>query len=339
MPLFAFKSTNHFVASSDGIILQVYELTKPTNHLSSIQKVDWKNDGGDDDDIDQEVSDGKSYNGLSFLDGQGKIEGEKALTTLAQHLKQLHLLVSPKGYCFQQVSELGMYSDFGIHYLRLNDLFSWPRHNIDLATSNVWSRLEFKYSLPKHKNPSKQKPNVGGGKEEELEKLKEEMEEANEANEKELQKLKRAYEDQHKQVQKKDKELRMLKKMKDNTWELQRQLKKKDDELKILKKKMDEEDEEKAQRIEELEKVNKDLEEEMQKQLKRKDDELKMLKEKNDNGGIQSSRYDEVEKLKEELEMANKAKDYELQKLRKEKDREISKILQENDYKLFNMSK
>ncbi|CAN1815685.1 hypothetical protein LINPERHAP1_LOCUS27529 [Linum perenne] len=389
MPLFAFKSTNHFVASSDGIILQVYELTKPTNHLSSIQKVDWKVVATisasleEDDDNDDEVSDGKSYNGLSFLDGQGKIEGEKALTTLAQHLKQLHLLVSPKGYCFQQVSELGMYSDFGIHYLRLNDLFSWPRHNIDLATSNVWSRLEFKYSLPKHKNPSKQKPNVGGGvskekeaklerlvkeKEEELEKLKEEMEEANE------------------QVQKKDKELRMLKKMKDEEeaksqrieeleklnedleeankkkdeelQKLAKQLKKKDDELKILKKKMDEEDEEKAQRIEELEKVNKDLEEannikdeelqrlansndirEMQKQLKRKDDELKMLKEKNDNGGIQSSRYDEVEKLKEELEMANKAKDYELQKLRKEKDREISKILQENDYKLFNMSK
>ncbi|CAN1815684.1 hypothetical protein LINPERHAP1_LOCUS27529 [Linum perenne] len=426
MPLFAFKSTNHFVASSDGIILQVYELTKPTNHLSSIQKVDWKVVATISASLEED-DDGKSYNGLSFLDGQGKIEGEKALTTLAQHLKQLHLLVSPKGYCFQQVSELGMYSDFGIHYLRLNDLFSWPRHNIDLATSNVWSRLEFKYSLPKHKNPSKQKPNVGGGvskekeaklerlvkeKEEELEKLKEEkdkelrmlkkmkdeeeaksqrieeleklnedLEEANKKKDEELQKLAKSKNtvELQRQLKKKDDELKLLKKRKydeeakaqrieeleklnedleetnkindeelqklaksKNTWELQRQLKKKDDELKILKKKMDEEDEEKAQRIEELEKVNKDLEE----ANNIKDEELQRLANSNDIREmqkqlkrIQSSRYDEVEKLKEELEMANKAKDYELQKLRKEKDREISKILQENDYKLFNMSK
>ncbi|CAN1184534.1 hypothetical protein LINPERHAP2_LOCUS37028 [Linum perenne] len=274
MPLFAFKSNNHFVTSSDGIILQVYELTKPTTQLSSIQKADWKVVATIGASLEEEeVSDGKSYNGLSFLDGQGKIEGEKALTTLAQHLKQLHLLVSPKGYCFQQVSEIGMYSDFGIHYLRLNDLFSWPRHKIDLAMSNVWSRLELKYNLPKHKNPSKPKSNIGGGvskekeaklerlvkeKEEELEKLKEEMEEANEANGKELQKLKKAYEDQHKQVQKKDKELRMLKKMKD-------------------------EEEAKAQRIEELEKLNEDLEE----ANKAKEEELQKLAKSKNTGELQ----------------------------------------------------
>ncbi|CAN1181745.1 hypothetical protein LINPERHAP2_LOCUS35587, partial [Linum perenne] len=37
---------------------------------------------------------------------------------------------------------------------------SWPRHKVDLATTNVWSRLELKYSLPKHKNTS-QRPTVG----------------------------------------------------------------------------------------------------------------------------------------------------------------------------------
>ncbi|CAN1813408.1 hypothetical protein LINPERHAP1_LOCUS26863 [Linum perenne] len=68
---------------------------------------------------------------------------------LAKHLRQLHLLVNPEGYCFQEVSEFGVYSDFGIHYVRLNDLFSWPRHKVDLATTNVWSRLELKYSLRK----------------------------------------------------------------------------------------------------------------------------------------------------------------------------------------------
>ncbi|CAN1813410.1 hypothetical protein LINPERHAP1_LOCUS26863 [Linum perenne] len=163
MPLFAFKSNNHFVASSDGIVLHIYELTKSSVHLSSIQKVDWKKvatidtdlrDDDDDDDIDPM--------GLLFFDGHGRIEGREALTMLAKHLRQLHLLVNPEGYCFQEVSEFGVYSDFGIHYVRLNDLFSWPRHKVDLATTNVWSRLELKYSLPKHKNTS-QPPTVGGG--------------------------------------------------------------------------------------------------------------------------------------------------------------------------------
>ncbi|CAN1184548.1 hypothetical protein LINPERHAP2_LOCUS37028 [Linum perenne] len=163
MPLFAFKSNNHFVTSSDGAILQVHELTKSSDHLSSIHKSDWKKIAtispgldDDDDDIDSKATDDMSYNGLLFFDGHGRIKGRIALTMLAQHLKQLHLLVSPEGYCFQEVSEIG------IHYLRLNDLFSWPRHKIDLAMSNVWSRLELKYNLPKHKNPSKPKSNIGG---------------------------------------------------------------------------------------------------------------------------------------------------------------------------------
>ncbi|CAN1816263.1 hypothetical protein LINPERHAP1_LOCUS27717, partial [Linum perenne] len=257
--LISSQRTTLLPASSDGIILQVYD------------------DGDDDDEV--------PYNGILFFDGLGRIEGQKALTTLAQHLKSLHLLVNPEGYCFQDVSELGVYSDFGIHYFRLNDLFSWPHHGVELATtSNVWSRVKLKYHMPKHKNMSS-KPTVGGGvskekyaeleksvkeKDEELEKLKEEMEDANEAREKELQKLKRGNEEQKKKAQKKDRELQML------------------------KKKKAEEEEVKVQKIEELEKLNDDLEEankvkdeelqklvksknvgELQKQLKKKDDEFR----------------------------------------------------------------
>ncbi|CAN1342576.1 hypothetical protein LINPERPRIM_LOCUS39506 [Linum perenne] len=352
MPLFAFKSNNHFVTSSDGAILQVHELAKSSDHLSSIQKSDWKKVAtispglDDDDDIDSKATDDMSYNGLLFFDGHGRIKGRIALTMLAQHLKQLHLLVSPEGYCFQEVSEIGTHPDFGIHYLRLNDLFSWPRHEVDLVTINVWSRLELKYSLPKYK------------KDKELEKLKEEMDEKDdEENIQRIEELEKLNKDLEEANKARDKELKMLAKSK-NMGEMQRQLKKKDDELHSLKKKKDEEDEEKAQRIEELEKLNEDLAEEnkakdeelqmlekvknmveMRRQLKKKDDELRLLKKKKDaEEEIQAQRikelekYDEVEKLKEELEMARHAKDYELQKLRKQKDEEISKLLHENDY-------
>ncbi|CAN1825424.1 hypothetical protein LINPERHAP1_LOCUS31170 [Linum perenne] len=252
-----FQSNNHFVASSDGTVIQVHELTKSSIHLSSIQKADWKKLATIDTDIEDDDS---GSNGLLFFDGHGRIEGREALAMLAKHLRQPYLLVSPEGYCFQEVFELGMYSDFGIQYVRLNDLFSWLRHEVELVSINVWSRLELKYSLPKHKSTSS-KTTVGGGmskekcaeleesvkeKDEELEKLKEEMDDAIEAKKEELQKLKKASEDQQKQAQKKDKEL-----------------------LK-LKNKKNEEEEEKAQRVEELEKLNEGLEE----ANKAKDEEL-----------------------------------------------------------------
>ncbi|CAN1184544.1 hypothetical protein LINPERHAP2_LOCUS37028 [Linum perenne] len=343
MPLFAFKSNNHFVTSSDGAILQVHELTKSSDHLSSIHKSDWKKIAtispgldDDDDDIDSKATDDMSYNGLLFFDGHGRIKGRIALTMLAQHLKQLHLLVSPEGYCFQEVSEIGTYPDFGIHYLRLNDLFSWPRHEVDLVTINVWSRLELTYSLPKYKNTTS--TTIIGGrvnkekyaeleklvkeKDKELEKLKEEMDEVieeNEAKEEELQKLKKTDEEHQKQLKKKDK-------------------------------KKDEEDEEKAQRIEELEKLNEDLAEEnkakdeelqmlekvknmveMRRQLKKKDDELRLLKKKKDA----EERIEELEKLNEDLEEANKAKEEELQKLAKSKNTgELQRQLKKKDDEL-----
>ncbi|CAN0861182.1 hypothetical protein LINGRAHAP2_LOCUS8140 [Linum grandiflorum] len=331
MPLFPFKSNAHFVTSSDGTILQVYELTKPTNQLPFVKKADWKQvttiTASLEEEDDDEASDEKSYNGLAFFDGHGKIEGEKALTTLAQHLKQLHLLVNPKGYCFQDVSDLGMYSDFGIHYLRLNDLFSWPCHKIDLTTSNVWGRLELKYNSPSKRqgpSPKSSKPSVGGGvskekyaklemlvkeKDEELEKLKEEMEEANV-------KLKKAYEDQHKQVQKKDKELRMLKKMKD-------------------------EEEAKTQRIEELEKLNEDLEE----ANRSKDEELQKLKKKKDDEDAKTKRIEELEKLNEEALKSKKDDEEEksrrieelektIEEMEKGKNEELQKALREKNHEL-----
>ncbi|CAN0861202.1 hypothetical protein LINGRAHAP2_LOCUS8140 [Linum grandiflorum] len=360
MPLFPFKSNAHFVTSSDGTILQVYELTKPTNQLPFVKKADWKQVTTITASLEE---DEKSYNGLAFFDGHGKIEGEKALTTLAQHLKQLHLLVNPKGYCFQDVSDLGMYSDFGIHYLRLNDLFSWPCHKIDLTTSNVWGRLELKYNSPSKRqgpSPKSSKPSVGGGvskekyaklemlvkeKDEELEKLKEEMEEANVVNEKEQQKkmkdeeeaktqrieeLEKLNEDLEEANRSKDEELQKLAKSK-NVGELQRQLKKKDDELRILKKKKDDEDA-KTKRIEELEKLNEELED----ATKAKEEELQKLKQRkpNEGGNKATIRVAELEKLKDQMEDLIVAKDEELEKVKKDKDEEIRKILKKKEVEL-----
>ncbi|CAN1184786.1 hypothetical protein LINPERHAP2_LOCUS37182, partial [Linum perenne] len=265
--LFDFKSENHFVASSDGIILQVYDLTNHSiqkTHSKKVATIQTVLDGDDDDEV--------PYNGILFFDGLGRIEGQKALTTLAQHLKSLHLLVSPEGYCFQDVSELGVYSDFGIHYLRLNDLFSWPCHGVELATtSNVWSRVKLKYHLPKHKNTSS-KPTVGGGV------------------------SKEKYAELGKLVKEKDEELEKLKE------EMEEELE---------KQKEDMEDAIKAKN-EELQKFNKEKDEEIRKILKRKDVDLRALQNKKDDGDEKSKKIEELKKKKEEMELADKTKDEEL---------------------------
>ncbi|CAN0903802.1 hypothetical protein LINGRAHAP2_LOCUS22749 [Linum grandiflorum] len=159
MAPFDFKSSNHFVASSDGTTLQVHELT--ANHMVhpfSIRKAHWKQVANinmtsleDDDDPDEETEQ-ISYDGLLFFDGHGRTEGSKALTVLAKHPKGLRLLVNPEGYCFEESMEFADYADFGIHYVRLNDLFSWPHHRVNLATTSVWSRSELKYQVPKPKH-------------------------------------------------------------------------------------------------------------------------------------------------------------------------------------------
>ncbi|CAN0903818.1 hypothetical protein LINGRAHAP2_LOCUS22752 [Linum grandiflorum] len=152
MAPFDFKFSNHFVASSDGTTLQVHELT--ANHMVhsfSIRKAHWKQVANiNKEDDDHEDTEQISYDGLLFFDGHGRIEGTKALTVLAQH-------VNPEGYCFQESMELADYADFGIHYLRLNDLFSWPHHGVDLATTSVWSRSELKYQITREKTEELQK--------------------------------------------------------------------------------------------------------------------------------------------------------------------------------------
>ncbi|CAN1253961.1 hypothetical protein LINPERPRIM_LOCUS8487 [Linum perenne] len=331
MPLFAFSSNNHFVASSDVTVLHNYELTKSSIHLSSIQKADWKTLATIDTNIkDEDIS----SKGLMFFDGHGRIKGRKALTMLAQHLKELHLLVSPEGYCFQDVSEFGVYSDFGIHYVRLNDFFSCPRHKVELVSISVWSRLELKYNLSKHKNTPK--PNVDGG----------------------LSKEK--YVKLEKTVKAKDEELEKLKEKMDDV------IQEKEEEL---QKKKDEEEETKARRTEEIEKVNEELEEangvkddepqklvkpndirELQKQLKKKDDELWLLKKKDGEEKLRkekeeevskkeadrdekSRRNEELRKTNEDMEMKNRVKDEELEKLQnllKKKSQELE-VLEKKD--------
>ncbi|CAN0903799.1 hypothetical protein LINGRAHAP2_LOCUS22749 [Linum grandiflorum] len=149
MAPFDFKSSNHFVASSDGTTLQVHELT--ANHMVhpfSIRKAHWKQVANINmTSLEEQIS----YDGLLFFDGHGRTEGSKALTVLAKHPKGLRLLVNPEGYCFEESMEFADYADFGIHYVRLNDLFSWPHHRVNLATTSVWSRSELKYQVPKPK--------------------------------------------------------------------------------------------------------------------------------------------------------------------------------------------
>ncbi|CAN1815005.1 hypothetical protein LINPERHAP1_LOCUS27288 [Linum perenne] len=151
MAPFDFKSATHFVASSDGITLQVYEFTEPTNNPSSIQKPHFKHVAKICHETSKEEGGAKTTSSYDH----GRIEGREGLTMLAQHLAQLHLVVSPQGYCFQDVSEHGMYVDLEIHYLRLNDLFCWSHHGVESmasTTNTVWTRSELKHPVRKGEN-------------------------------------------------------------------------------------------------------------------------------------------------------------------------------------------
>ncbi|CAN1180144.1 hypothetical protein LINPERPRIM_LOCUS12541 [Linum perenne] len=340
MAPFNFKSYNHFITSSNGTTLQVYELTKPMVHPFSIRKTDWKEVANinisleDDDDVDDDEAERMSYDGLLFFDGHGGIEGSKALTMLAQHLKRLRLLVNPEGYCFQESGELADYADFGIHYLRLNDLFSWPHHGVELAMITVWSRLEMKY----HVSTSKRTKNDGVNlqkkleelkkllkeRDEELEKLNEELEEAKEAKNEEMEQLRN-------KLKRKDEELRMLRKKKD-----------KDHEANELEKQRKEE---MQKANEELQKLRKEKDEELQKMIRDKDDQLQKLVKKKDD-----EKKDEIARVKKEaarrMEELEKERDEEIQKaneemrkLRKEKDEELQKMIRDKDDQLQKLGK
>nr|AER92600.1 hypothetical protein [Linum usitatissimum] len=296
MAPFDFKSTNHFVASSDGTTLQIYNLmAKAMVHPFSIRKAHWEEVANinmitlEDDDDDDEETQQISYDGLLFFDGHGRIEGTKAVTVLAQHLKRLRLLVNPEGYCFQESVEL---ADFGIHYLRLNDLFSWPHHGVNLATTSVWGRSELKYQVTKPKPTTTADHHHEHG--------------ANHLQNK-LEELKRLLKEKEDELEKADE-------VKDE--ELENLRKEKDEEMRVLRKKKDEE-KVKARKAEEaLEKLKEEIEdskeskdeemEQLRKQLKRKDEEMRILKRKKDKDQeANSKRIDELEKLKEEMEDAN----------------------------------
>ncbi|CAN1750856.1 hypothetical protein LINPERHAP1_LOCUS4176 [Linum perenne] len=302
MAPFIFKSDNHFVASSDGTTLQVYELTKPLIHPSSIRNTHWNEVAKINIGLRHDTNEGISYNGLLFFDGHGRIEGRATLTTLAHHLMLLRLRVSPEGYCFQDVTDLGNYADFGIHYLFLNDLFCWPRHGVELVTITNWHRWDLEYHYrPRNEKTSKSLTGNVVSKEkylelkklledehEELEKLKEEMNEANETK------------------NAKDEELRKLRNEQEE--KLQKILKEKEDGLQILKNEKDEEEkkkEEKAKRVEELEKINGDMEV----ANKERDYAIKKLKKENQEEAqnILKEKSDNEEKTKrvEELERMN----------------------------------
>ncbi|CAN1180145.1 Laminin-like protein epi-1 [Linum perenne] len=327
MAPFNFKSYNHFITSSNGTTLQVYELTKPMVHPFSIRKTDWKEVANinisleDDDDVDDDEAERMSYDGLLFFDGHGGIEGSKALTMLAQHLKRLRLLVNPEGYCFQESGELADYADFGIHYLRLNDLFSWPHHGVELAMITVWSRLEMKY----HVSTSKRTKNDGVNLQKKLEELKKLLKERDEELEKLNEELEEAKEAKNEEME-----------------QLRNKLKRKDEELRMLRKKKDKDHEANVKRIEELVKLKDEMEdanEELQKMKDANEELQKIIKMHETNGNVDINAVTRIEELekqrKEEMQKANE----ELQKLRKEKDEELQKMIRDKDDQLQKLVK
>ncbi|CAN1815007.1 hypothetical protein LINPERHAP1_LOCUS27289 [Linum perenne] len=154
MAPFDFNSKSHFLASSDGTTLQVYEFNHPKDHPSSIQKTDLKEVAqicADLESVAAGISTSLVYNGLAFSNDRAKIKGEEALAMLAQHLAHLRLMVSPEGCCFQDVTELEMYAHYEIYYLRLNDLFPWSHYGVnkDVATIGWPNRSELKHHMPR----------------------------------------------------------------------------------------------------------------------------------------------------------------------------------------------
>ncbi|CAL1408855.1 unnamed protein product [Linum trigynum] len=287
MVLFDFKFDKHFVASSDRNTLQVYELTNPNvNPSSSLRKNHWKEvatitarddyneDEGDDDGASTEE---ESFSGLMFFDGHGKIEGQEALTKLAQHLTRLQLRVIPQGLCFQDVTGLGEHKDFGFHYLRLNDLFNWPYHGIKMASIAMWRRLVLEYTVPKG---GKRPMVVGGVSKERYEELHKKM---IETKDEELGKLREKMEEQDWEMErlkkergKHETELRELKKQ---TGKEMRQLREEMEERDLEIEKLKEESEKHEQELRDLEKKNN---KELRKLSKKKDGELETLKREKD---------------------------------------------------------
>ncbi|CAI0415564.1 unnamed protein product [Linum tenue] len=323
MVLFDFKSDKHFVTSSDKTTLRVCELSDPSIHPSLIRNAHWREvgnitvDSDDDDDRDvDDLAEERYYDGLLFFDGHGMIEGQEALTRLAQQLTRLGLMVSPGGCCFQDVTELREHKEFGIHYLRLNDLFNWSNHGVYSAKIGMWQRLELKYTVPKHKKISKSPMAVGVVSKEKYEELrrmlnekKEELKKVTTEMEDEIQKLRDDHEEELQKVQqemeaaidKRDAELRKVKKEKGE--ELRNLRKEKDEEIRKLRREM----------CDEVERLEREKDELTSKQLDQKKDKEETVH--------QPGKEQEMKMLRREandLKKQVKEKDEELLKLRRE---------------------
>ncbi|CAI0554625.1 unnamed protein product [Linum tenue] len=326
MVFFDFKSDKHFVTSSDETAIRVCELSDPTIHPSYIRKTHWKEVGtiiildSDDNGDDKDLAEEQYYDGLLFFDGHGKIEGQEALTKLARHLTRSGLIVNPGGYCFQDVTELGEHRDSEAHYLRLNDLFSWANHGIELVRITMWSRLELKYTVSRKKKISKQLMVGGGVSKEKYEELKRMLSKKDE----ELEKVTNEMEDEiQKLTEKKEEELQKLRE------EMEETIEKKDAELRKVKRQRDE-----AKRPKPMmsEGVSKEKYEGLKRMAREKDEELEKLREESEEDlqKLRDEKDGEIRKLKEEMEDASEKHEEELRKSRKEKD-EVQKQLKRND--------
>ncbi|CAN1815002.1 hypothetical protein LINPERHAP1_LOCUS27288 [Linum perenne] len=335
MAPFDFKSATHFVASSDGITLQVYEFTEPTNNPSSIQKPHFKHVAKICHETSKEEGGAKttsSYDALLFPEDHGRIEGREGLTMLAQHLAQLHLVVSPQGYCFQDVSEHGMYVDLEIHYLRLNDLFCWSHHGVESmasTTNTVWTRSELKHPVRKGENllvkpmtrcvvvredKYKELKGMLRNRDDEMEEMKEELDETKNKNQ-----IANLTREKEIAIVTKDEEVEKLRR------ETETAIVAKDEEVEKLRMETEaaiiakDEEEQKNDAVAANDKVQR----EKDKEIKKKDEEIKRLKKEKDEDI--KKKDEEIERLKREKEEEIKKKDEEIERLKKKKDEETKK--------------
>ncbi|CAN1184571.1 hypothetical protein LINPERHAP2_LOCUS37045 [Linum perenne] len=323
MAPFHFKAKTHFVASSDGTTLHVYEFTEPNDNPSSIKTTHLKEVANICSQL-VDVSASTStplYSGLMFPHSHGRIEGTEGLTKLAQHLSQVRLMVSPEGYCLQDVTELEMYADLEVYYIRLYDRFCWSRYGIEVtvAATTGWTRSELKHHMP------------GGGRgdmklmssrrmssyvrvwrddyEELKRRVKDQEDEIEDMKDDraELRDAKQRIVELRQDLRDKRSEMRSLQdKQSDKVGKLEDEISKKDREVMKIRKQKDRLEETLQKEEDKVEKLKRDLKEAIKKSGTRTEDQQKVIENKDH----------EIQRLQRE----NADKDKEIQRLGKEKD-------------------
>ncbi|CAI0455611.1 unnamed protein product [Linum tenue] len=130
MAPFELNSATHFVSSSDGIAVEVYELMAKDE--SAVKGSDWK----------------KVSTAITSLRLFGQNIYGQRLNNLAADLSRSRLMVNPQGNSYLDVtSSLSVDPSFGVEYYRLNDIFNWsrrhgvtPRWPQGPTADNIWSR-------------------------------------------------------------------------------------------------------------------------------------------------------------------------------------------------------